>query len=56
MEDAREYRGNAEAAVRLAAKSQDEQYKATMLKIAQGWLELAQRLEKKQKRKSPPRK
>ena len=44
MSDATEYRANAEAAARLASQSEDNTYKATMLKIAQAWLETADRL------------
>jgi hypothetical protein len=43
MSDATEYRANAEAAARLASQSEDGTYKATMLKIAQAWLEMADR-------------
>jgi len=43
---ANEYRTNTEAAVKLAAKSDDDEYKAIMLQIAQGWLSLAERAEK----------
>jgi hypothetical protein len=43
---ASEYRANAEAAVKLAAKSDDDDYKAIMLEIAQGWLDLAERAAK----------
>jgi hypothetical protein len=44
MSDATEYRANAEAAARLASQSEDDSYKATMLKIAQAWLETGDRL------------
>jgi hypothetical protein len=43
MSDATEYRANAEAAARLASQSEDGTYRATMLKIAQAWLEMADR-------------
>jgi hypothetical protein len=43
MSDATEYRASAEAAARLASQSEDGTYKATMLKIAQAWLEMADR-------------
>jgi hypothetical protein len=57
MDDAKEYRAYAEAVLRLAAKSDDDQYKAAMLKIAQQWLELAELADpaaKKPKRTSSP--
>lgn len=44
MSDATEYRANAEAAARLASQSEDDTYKTTMLRIAQAWLEMADRL------------
>jgi hypothetical protein len=44
MSDATEYRANAKAAARLASQSEDDTYKVTMLKIAQAWLEMADRL------------
>jgi hypothetical protein len=47
MNRAGEYRSYAAAAVRLARKSDDDVHKARMLKIAQGWLELAEHVEKR---------
>jgi hypothetical protein len=44
MSDATEYRANAKAAAQLASQSEDDTYKVTMLKIAQTWLEMADRL------------
>jgi len=44
MSDATEYRANAKAAAQLASQSEDDTYKVTMLKIAQAWLEMADRL------------
>ena len=44
MSDATEYRANAKAAAQLASQSEDDTYKDTMLKIAQAWLERADRL------------
>jgi hypothetical protein len=44
MSNVTEYRANAEAAARLASQSEDDTYKTTMLKIAQAWLEMADRL------------
>jgi hypothetical protein len=44
---ASEYRSCAEAAVSLAAGSTDADCKALMLKVAQGWLDLAQRIEQR---------
>jgi hypothetical protein len=44
---ASEYRSCAEAAVSLAAGSNDADCKALMLKVAQGWLDLAQRIEQR---------
>jgi hypothetical protein len=46
MDKASEYRSYAEAAVELAARSNDDAYRAIMLKIAQGWLDLSQQVEK----------
>jgi hypothetical protein len=43
MEKAKEYRAYAEAAMDLATSSDDN--KIILLKIAQGWLDLAQRAE-----------
>jgi hypothetical protein len=45
MSLASEYRAYAEAAVELAAESNDNEYKVLMIKIAQAWLELADRAE-----------
>ena len=47
MDKAKEYRTNAAAAVKLAERSDDDDFKATILRIAQGWLELAERAEKR---------
>jgi hypothetical protein len=41
MDKASEYRSYAEAALELAARSSDDAYKAVMLKVAQGWLDLS---------------
>lgn len=41
-----EYRANAQAALGLAIKSQDGDYRTTMLRIAQAWHEMAERAEK----------
>jgi hypothetical protein len=41
MDKASEYRSYAEAAVELAARSNDDVYRAIMLKIAQDWLDLS---------------
>ena len=46
MERTLEYRANAAAAVSLATRSDDAEFKTIMRKIAQGWLELADRAEK----------
>jgi hypothetical protein len=56
MDDAKQYRAYAEAALRMAAKSDDHEYKATMLKVAQGWLELAElaELPPRNRQKSSP--
>jgi hypothetical protein len=40
-----EYRANAQAALEMAARSHDDEFKAILLKVAQGWLELAERAE-----------
>ncbi len=45
MEKAKEYRAYAETAVDLATRSDDDKHKTILLKIAQGWLDLAQRAE-----------
>jgi|HubBroStandDraft_6_1064221.scaffolds.fasta_scaffold900621_1 hypothetical protein len=45
MNKAAEYRTHAAAAVKLATGALDPDDKALMLKIAQGWLDLAQRAE-----------
>lgn len=45
MEKAKEYRACAETAVDLATRSDNETCKIILLKIAQGWLDLAQRAE-----------
>jgi hypothetical protein len=52
MDEFKEYRGYAEAAVRLAANSEDEHSKGVMLRIAQGWLELADLAAKRSNRTS----
>jgi hypothetical protein len=41
MDKAKEYRANAAAAMKLAARSDDDDVKAAILSVAQGWLELA---------------
>jgi hypothetical protein len=46
MSKSSEHRANAEAAVKLAAKSDDGAYKAIMLQMAQRWFELSLRAEK----------
>ena len=43
MGKAADYRANAEVAVRLAAAATDPDDKALLLKIAQGWPDLAER-------------
>jgi hypothetical protein len=43
MSDTTEFRANAEAAARLASQSEDDTYKATILKIPQAWLEMAEK-------------
>ena len=48
-----EYRANAETALQMAARSDDDEFKAIMLKVAQGWLELAERAEKGKERLPP---
>ena len=40
-----EYRANAQAALEMAARSHDDEFKAVMLKVARGWLQLAERAE-----------
>jgi hypothetical protein len=47
MDKAKEYRANAAGAMKLAARSDDDDFKATILRVAQGWLELAERAEKR---------
>ena len=47
MDKAKEYRANAAAAIKLAARSDDDEVKAAILSVAQGWLELAERAEKR---------
>jgi hypothetical protein len=47
MDKAKEYRANAAAAMKLAARSDDDDVKAAILSVAQGWLELAERAEKR---------
>jgi hypothetical protein len=42
---AKEYRWHAAMAVKLAARATDPDDKAWMLKVAQGWLDLAQQQE-----------
>jgi hypothetical protein len=45
MEQAKEYRAYATTAVGLATRSDDNNNKIILLKIAQGWLDLAERAE-----------
>ena len=47
MDKAKEYRANAAGAMKLAAHSDDDDFKAAILSVAQGWLELAERAEKR---------
>lgn len=47
MDKASQYRSYAEAAVGFASRSTDSAYKAIMLKVAQGWLDLSLLAEKR---------
>jgi hypothetical protein len=47
MDKAKEYRAQAAAALKLADRSDDDDFKATILRVAQGWLKLAERAEKR---------
>jgi hypothetical protein len=56
MGKASPHRAAAEAAVKLASKSDDSEFKAIMLNIAQDWLDLAQFDEEREAKNSPRRK
>jgi hypothetical protein len=50
MDKASEYRAHAAAAETLAARSEDDEFKVVILKLAQSWLELAERVERRDRR------